>query len=102
MIDPECTKEELVELMVETLKVIPSLLVIDDVDSLEPEKQHEVYHTILQITDRNIGTAKVASRAIVTAHLTLGADHAQLVPLNDLEHDDYSKYVVVTVDSKLL
>jgi len=102
MIDPQCTKEELVELMVETLKVMPSLLVIDDVDSLEPEQQHEVFHTIPQITDRTIGTAKVVSRAILTARLTLGAAPAQLLHVKGLERDDFWKYVIVTAESMAL
>src|SRR5438132_1606584 len=64
--------------------------------------QYEVFHTILQITDRTIGTAKVASRAILTARLTLGAAPAQLLHVKGLEPDDFWKYVVVTAESMVL
>jgi hypothetical protein len=101
-IDPECTKEELIQDMIDTLAIMPSILFIDDVDSLDPDQQQEVFHAIIQITDRTIAKATVPSRALLTARLTLGAASGQLLQIKGLEPDDFWKYILVTAKSMSL
>src|SRR6266705_4392503 len=48
-IDPESSTQDLVEEVVNSLRILPCLIVIDDVDSLAPEQQHDVFHTIIRI-----------------------------------------------------
>lgn len=102
LIDPESTKEELVQQMVETLKVMPSFLIIDDVDSLQPHEQQDVFHTMIQIADRTVGTCNVASRVLLTARLTLGAAPSQLIEVKGLEPSDFFEYIQVTAETMSL
>ena len=96
MVDPEWTREDLIDEVTQALCIIPSFVVIDDVDSLEPGQQQAVFHTVLQIMAQTIGNASVPSRALLTARLDLGAAPAQLIRLSGLQPKDFATYVEMT------
>ena len=98
-VDSESTTEELIAQMVETLTIMPALLIVDDVDSLDPDQQQEVFQALIQITDRTIGISKVPSRALLTTRLTLGAAPSQLIHVTGLEPEDFFEYVVMTAET---
>ena len=98
-LDPESTRLELVERLTDTLRIMPSLLIIDDIDSLIPEDQHDVFHMIVQVIDRTFGTKAPASRARLTARLDLGAAASQLIRVAGLELNEFCEYVSITAEA---
>lgn len=97
-IDPDWAIQELIDECVSALILFPSILVIDDVDSLEPAHQQDVFQTIAQITAQTTGRARRSSIALLTARLDLGAAPAQLFRVAGLNMRDFSDYVAMTVE----
>jgi hypothetical protein len=96
MLDDQASTQELVAHVVESLKIIPSLIIVDDIDSLEPAQQQEVFHTMLQIAGQTVPTGVVASKVLFTSRLTLGAAPGQLLPVKGLEGEEFVEYVEMT------
>jgi|GEM_PF-1195270 hypothetical protein len=96
MIDPEWSISDLTDEVIESLKVIPALVVVDDVDSLEAAMQQDVFHTMLQVMTRAINSEGVSSRVLLTARLDLGAAPAQVMRVTGLELNEFSDYVAMT------
>jgi len=57
------------EEVIGALKVIPALVVVDDVDSLTVAEQNDVLHTMLQIMGRTCSSDGISSRVIFTARV---------------------------------
>jgi DNA polymerase III delta prime subunit len=93
MLDPDWTRGEIVDEVVNALCLLPSFIVIDDVDSLDPEQQSEVFHTVLQVLGRTMGRPTMASRCLLTARLELGAAPAQLRKVRGLRLEEFSDFV---------
>ncbi len=99
-IDPAWTDQELIEECVLALRMFPSILVIDDVDSLEPMQQQEVFQAIIQIVAQTVGrSGSIPSLALLTARLDLGAAPGQLIRVAGLELDDFAEYTALTVQA---
>jgi hypothetical protein len=96
MVSPEWVHEELVEKVIEALQVIPALVVVDDIDTLAPDQQQEVFHTMLKIVGQTTRNCKAPSRALLTARLDLGAPPSQLIRVRGLGLEDFCKYVEMT------
>lgn len=101
MLSDEWSRDELLEETISTLRVMPSLVIIDDLDSLEADQQHEAFHTILQVTGQTMGSSSIVpSRALLTARLDLGAAPAQLVRVKGLDFpQEFRAFVGMTSDS---
>ena len=97
-IDPDSDLEELIEQSVNALQITPSFIIIDDIDSLEPEEQHLTFHTILQIIGQTIAKSGVSSRAVLTARLDLGASPSQLMRVKGLQKDEFREYAVALAE----
>jgi hypothetical protein len=96
LIEPDWSLNELLEQVIDSLKIIPSVVIVDDVDSLEPAIQQEVFHTMLQIMTRAINTNGVSSRVLLTARLDLGAAPSQVTRVTGLEVLEFAEYVQMT------
>jgi len=90
----DISREELIEHSIEYLKEFPSLLVVDDVDSLEKEGQFDLFQTVSMIFDRVIAAGASRARSILTARLTLGASPGQLMTVTGLPLEDFEHYVL--------
>jgi SpoVK/Ycf46/Vps4 family AAA+-type ATPase len=99
MIQSDWSTDDLIDEVLTSLKIIPAFVVIDDVDSLEPAMQQEVFHTMLQIMTRAIRTDGVSSRVLLTARLDLGASPGQLVLVSGLEPIEFGEYVEMTAQN---
>src|SRR5882724_5971 len=86
-IEPDATRESLMDQVVQSLQIFPSLVVIDDIDSLEPQHQSDVFQTVVQIVSRTIVGAGPSSRILLTARLDLGAAPGQLIRVTGLSFD---------------
>jgi hypothetical protein len=99
-VEPEASQQDLMEEVVSSLRILPSLVVIDDVDSLAPEQQQDVFHTTIRMIDQTLGSGcETRSRALLTARLDLGAAPSQLVRVRGLEREDFFDYVRMTAES---
>ena len=72
-IEADAAREALIEMTVESLALFPSLVIIDDVDSLDPQCQSDVFQTVVQIMNRTMVPNRPFSRVLFTARLNLGA-----------------------------
>jgi hypothetical protein len=102
-LDPELVAEEdrqiLIESVIDSLKVLPSFIVIDDVDSLETNDQQDVFHVMIQVLSQTTSGAARASRALLTARLDLGAAPGQVFRVEGLEQSDFEEFAQLTADS---
>jgi len=98
-IDPEWSVRELTEECINALRTFPAVLIIDDVDSLEPMQQQEVFQTMVQVATQTFGHGVPPSLVLLTARLDLGAAPAQLVRVTGLDLQDFSDYVHMTAAS---
>jgi hypothetical protein len=98
-IDPEWSVQELADECVKALRMFPSVLIVDDVDSLEPMQQQEVFQTMIQIAAQTLGHGAPPSLTLLTARLDLGAAPAQLIRVTGLDLQDFSDYVQMTAST---
>lgn len=93
------TRNELMDELIATLIEIPVFVVIDDVDSLEPQEQNDTFQTIIMVMSQTISRARFPSRAILTARLDLGAAPGQMIHVTGMNEKEFIEYVKMMVDS---
>ncbi|MFM0201335.1 hypothetical protein PQR53_15855 [Paraburkholderia fungorum] len=92
----ELGREALMDTAINALQILPSLVVVDDIDSLEADVQQDLFHTLITVFGRTAGKSPVGSRALLTARLDLGAAPGQVLRVKGLELEDFSDFVEVT------
>lgn len=92
----ELGREALMDVTINALQILPALVVVDDIDSLEPDVQQDLFHTLIAVFGRTAGKSPVGSRALLTARLDLGAAPGQVLRVKGLELEDFSDFVEVT------
>jgi hypothetical protein len=98
-INAEWDRDDLIQEVVQALKLFPCLIVVDDVDSLKPEHQQDVFHSMIRIVDQTLAGTSMPSRVLLTARLDLGAAPSQLVRVRGLDLGDFAEYVQMTAES---
>jgi hypothetical protein len=91
--DDQTPPEVLLDDCVEAANLTPSLVIVDDLDSLDLTQQQEVFHKLLAVC-RGLGSSS-KTRFLVTTRLNLGAGSSQLIPLGGLTYDDFIEYVEI-------
>lgn len=89
----DSVREQLIEASISALVVMPALVVIDDIDSLEPEQQQDVFHTLIAVFGQTVGKSQVGSRALLTARLDLGAAPGQVLRVKGLEYEEFIDFI---------
>lgn len=97
-IKEEWSRPELEEEVIESLRAIPTLVIVDDVDSLTVEEQNDVLHTMLKILGRTFDKRSSSSRVIFTARLNLGVPKSQYIEVLGLNFDEFAEYVEMTAN----
>jgi hypothetical protein len=92
-------RSSLIEKVIEYLNILPSFIVIDDVDSLETNDQQDVFHVMIQVLSQTTNNANRASRAILTARLDLGAAPSQVFRVQGLEQIEFEEFAKLTASS---
>jgi hypothetical protein len=80
--------DELLDLVLDGLDHFPSLVVVDDIDTLK-EKQSDLFAIIQIIAGRSFDKG---TRFLLTSRLDLGAGESQVIPLGGFEDDEFSEY----------
>ncbi|WP_454774797.1 RNA-binding domain-containing protein [Janthinobacterium tructae] len=92
----EIGREALMDVAISYLRLLPAVVVVDDVDSLDPEIQQDVFHTLIAVFGQTAGKSPIGSRALLTARLDLGAAPGQVIRVKGLNIDEFSDFVDVT------
>ena len=92
-IDDAWSIEDLMEESISALTITPSFVVVDDVDSLLPAQQYEVFQSLATIFGRTLSGAGASSRALVTARVNLGASMGQRMDVTGFEFASFVDYV---------
>lgn len=98
-IPADASREQLIELVIDTLRLMPALVVVDDIDSLEPDQQQDTFHTLISIFNQTIGRSPVGSRALLTSRLDLGAATGQMIRVKGLEMDEFVDFISMTCEA---
>lgn len=85
--------EELADTLVEVLKIYPSLIVVDDLDSLSPETQRECAAQLSQIASRTVDREYPPSRILMTARLDQGLSPTSVLKISGLDEKAFSKHI---------
>jgi len=78
----------------EVIKDIPILLVIDDLDSLDQDKQIDLFSRIVQLFDQAL-SAKAQSRVLFTSRLEPNTGENRLMRLGGFSKEETSSYIDV-------
>jgi AAA domain len=84
--------EELIDETATALNLFPSLIIVDDIDSLIADEQYEIFHLLLTITSRATA-GRVSSRALLTSRLDLGAGSSRLIRVSGFSLKEFYQYV---------
>jgi hypothetical protein len=97
-IEADASRESLIDQTVESLQMFPTLVIIDDVDSLNAQQQSDVFQTMVQIVNRTMVGNGASSRVLLTARLDLGAAPGQLIRVSGLKYEEFEQYLLVTAE----
>ena len=78
----------LLDLVNDGLRTFPSLVVVDDIDTLPVEEQNNLFSVILQLAGR---LHETGCRFLFTSRLELGAD-TQRIPVKGFEEKEFAEY----------
>ena len=85
------SRDDFIDALSSGLSVISAFIVVDDLDTLSPDDQAEIFQTIstaIGLANR-IGT--LSSRAIFTSRINLGAAPAQLLQVQGISRSEFLK-----------
>jgi len=91
--DEEPMTEELVDRAVEALSIVPCLIVVDDIDSLEPEDQKETVAALNTIALRTVGREMPPTRILMTSRIDQGLPPTAVIKVSGLEPKPFATYV---------
>lgn len=92
----DACREDLMQSAIDVLTSFPALVIVDDLDSLAPDQQQDVFHTLISVFGRTLGKSAVGSRALLTARLDLGGAPAQIIRVKGLEYQEFVEFVEIT------
>jgi KaiC/GvpD/RAD55 family RecA-like ATPase len=84
---------ELSDRLVEALSTIPSLVVVDDLDSLSPEEQKETVAALNSVALRTVGRELAPSRVLMTSRIDQGLPPTAIVNIRGLERPDFDLHL---------
>lgn len=92
-IEEDLERDELVEKMVEICSYSSSFVVVDDLDSLEPEDQKECATTLQQIAFRTVDRDQAPSKFLITSRLDQGLSPTNVKPIKGLPLDPFQDHL---------
>lgn len=93
MEDDEPDDQDLEERVIEGLSIEPSLIVVDDVDSLSPDDQRAVVTSLNNIAIRTVGRELPCSKFIVTSRIDQGLSANHSIKLTGLDRIPFDRFV---------
>ena len=96
--EEDSSHHELIEQVVEALTIYSCLVVVDDIDSLEPEVQKEVVFALNSIAQRTVSLSETPSRILITSRIDEGVAPSAVIPVTGLLLEDFKQYVSSTAE----
>jgi len=87
------TSSEYIQEMIVTLNLTPSLIVVDDLDSLGEDEQAQIFQELGIVFSRTAANLSGGSRCILTARQLVGAMPSQTIKLQGFEKADFRAYI---------
>lgn len=84
---------EVSDRLVEALSTIPSLVVVDDLDSLSPDEQKETVAALNSVALRTVGRELAPSRVLMTSRIDQGLPPTAIVNIRGLERPDFDLHL---------
>ena len=91
--EEEPTIDEISDRLVEALTTIPSLVIVDDLDTLPPDEQKETVAALNSLALRTVGRDLPPSRVLMTSRLDQGLPLTAIVKIKGLELQDFKVYL---------
>lgn len=106
------SRDDFIDALSSGLSVVSAFIVVDDLDTLSPDDQTEIFQTINTAVGLANRVGTVSSRAIFTSRINLGAAPAQLLQVQGINRSEFFKLakkyaealainLKITSDSKL-
>ncbi len=83
-------------MLIDTLQLLPAIIITDDIDSLETEQQHEVFHSLNRIALSASRNGQYPVKILITSRLDIGVIPAYTVSIKGLEKTDFKELANVT------
>lgn len=90
-------RTELLDCVLEGLKYFPSIVVVDDIDSLPIEQQADLFSLVQNVAGRSFDRG---SRFLLTSRLELGAGEDQLIRLGGFEEKEFAEYAKIAANER--
>jgi len=91
---PEGTEdEELDNLLEEALNFSPSFLVVDDLDSLDPQAQRDAANRLGEVATLTVGNNHRPSHVLMTSRLEQGLASTRIIKVSGLDKDAFKSYI---------
>ena len=91
--EEETDLEQLADRVVEALNIYCCLIVVDDIDSLQPDEQRETVAALNTIASRTIGRDVSPSKILMTSRIDQGLSENDVTKIRGLERVAFDKYV---------
>lgn len=89
--DPSLT--EITDRLVEGLLIIPSLIIVDDLDTLLPDEQKESVAALNSLALRTVGRDQPPSRVLMTSRIDQGLPPTAIVKIRGLEREAFDSHL---------
>lgn len=90
--------EELLAKLIESLSLLPALVVVDDLDSLSSEEQAQVFQELGMVFSRTAALSSHPSRCIFTARELVGAAPRQTIKLQGFDESEFLEHLQTLYD----
>jgi hypothetical protein len=91
--EEEPTLDQMADRIVDAFDIYTCLIVVDDIDSLQPDEQKETVAALNSIALRSVGRDLPPSRVLMTSRIDQGMPPTAIVKISGLNKDDFGKHV---------
>lgn len=97
-LEPGCDTDELITLLHETTKTLPTILIVDDIDSLDIDSQYQLFDALREFATLSQHGSEVPSKILITSRLDLSAAPSTTVPISGMNESDFQEYVLMVAN----
>lgn len=91
--DEDPSLAEITDRLVEGLLIIPSLIIVDDLDTLLPDEQKETVAALNSLALRTVGRDQPPSRILMTSRIDQGLPPTAIVKIRGLEREAFDAHL---------
>lgn len=91
--DEDPSLPEITDRLVEGLLIIPSLIIVDDLDTLLPDEQKETVAALNSLALRTVGRDQPPSRVLMTSRIDQGLPPTAIVKIRGLDREAFDSHL---------